>query len=149
MHIWVDADACPIAVKDILFRAAKRTETKLTLVANQPMRIPRDDLIDFILVPAGFDVADGEIVKHVEKNDLVITADIPLAAEVITKGATVLDPRGELLTEENVRSRLSVRNFMEQLRESGVQTGGPKKQSQKDVQEFANSLDRILNKAKR
>jgi len=149
MHIWVDADACPIAVKDILFRAAKRTETKLTLVANQPMRIPRDDLIDFILVPAGFDVADGEIVKRVEKNDLVITADIPLAAEVITKGATVLDPRGELLTEENVRSRLSVRNFMEQLRESGVQTGGPKKQSQKDVQEFANNLDRILNKRKR
>jgi len=144
MHIWVDADATPVAVKEILFRASKRTSTAITLVANQPMRYPKSDLIEFELVPSGLDVADWEIIQRVSDGDLVITADIPLAAEVIQKGATVLDPRGEVLTEENVRSRLSVRNFMEQLRESGVQTGGPKKQSQRDIQQFANALDRWL-----
>ena len=145
MHIWVDADACPVAVKEVLFRASKRTKTSMTLVANQAMRYPKSDLIEFALVPAGLDVADWEIIQRVKNGDLVITADIPLAAEVIKKGATVLDPRGELLTEENVRSRLSVRNFMEQLRESGVQTGGPKKLSQRDIQQFANALDRWLS----
>ena len=145
MHIWVDADACPVAVKEVLFRASKRTKTSMTLVANQAMRYPKSDLIEFELVPAGLDVADWEIIQRVKNGDLVITADIPLAAEVIKKGATVLDPRGELLTEENVRSRLSVRNFMEQLRESGVQTGGPKKLSQRDIQQFANALDRWLS----
>ena len=145
MHIWVDADACPVAVKEVLFRASKRTKTSMTLVANQAMRYPKSDLIEFELVPAGLDVADWEIIQRVKNGDLVITADIPLAAEVIKKGATVLDPRGELLTEENVRSRLSVRNFMEQLRESGVQTGGPKKLSQRDIQQFANALERWLS----
>lgn len=146
MHIWVDADATPVAIKEILFRASKRTNTPITLVANQPMRYPNSDLIKFELVPSGLDVADWEIIQRVNDGDLVITADIPLAAEIIEKGATVLDPRGEILTEKNVRSRLSVRNFMEKLRESGVQTGGPRKQSQRDIQQFANALDRWLTK---
>lgn len=144
MHIWVDADACPAAIKDILFRAARRTSLPLTLVANHGMRIPPSPRISFVLVAAGSDVADNEIVKRLTAGDLVITADIPLAAEVVAKGATALDPRGELYTEENVRARLNVRDFMESLRSSGVETGGPAALTPKDRQNFANQLDTIL-----
>ena len=144
MHIWVDADACPATIKDILFRAAERTGLPLTLVANHGMRIPPSPRISFVLVAAGSDVADNEIVKRLTAGDLVVTADIPLAAEVVTKGAVALDPRGELYTAENVRARLNVRDFMESLRNSGVETGGPAALSAKDRQVFANRLDTIL-----
>jgi len=144
MHIWVDADACPATIKEILFRAAQRTGLKMTLVANHSMRIPPQPGISFVLVAAGSDVADNEIVKRLAADDLVITADIPLAAEVVAKGATALDPRGELYTEENVRARLNVRDFMESLRNSGVETGGPAALTAKDRQVFANRLDTIL-----
>ncbi|MBW6508730.1 MAG: YaiI/YqxD family protein [Desulfuromonadales bacterium] len=144
MHIWVDADACPATIKDILFRAAQRTDLPLTLVANHGMRIPSSPGISFVLVAAGSDVADNEIVKRLTAGDLVITADIPLAAEVVAKGAVALDPRGELYTEENVRSRLNVRDFMESLRSSGVETGGPATLTAKDRQIFANRLDTLL-----
>jgi len=146
MHIWVDADACPATIKEILFRAALRTGLKLTLVANHGMRIPPQPGISFVLVGAGSDVADNEIVKRLAADDLVITADIPLAAEVVAKGATALDPRGELYTEENVRARLNVRDFMESLRSSGIETGGPAALTAKDRQNFANQLDTLLAK---
>ncbi len=149
MHIWVDADACPAAIKEILFRAAQRTGLKLTLVANHGMRIPPLPGVSFVLVAAGSDVADNEIVKRLAPDDLVITADIPLAAEVVAKGATALDPRGELYTEENVRARLNVRDFMESLRNSGVETGGPAALTAKDRQVFANRLDTLLQHRKR
>lgn len=146
MKIWVDADACPVVIKEILFRAAERTKTELTLVANHPMRTPPSRMIKFMQVPAGFDVADNEIVKRIETNDLVITGDIPLAAEVIEKGAQALNPRGELYTTENIKARLNMRDFMETMRASGVDTGGPPPLNQKDRQTFANHLDRLLLK---
>jgi uncharacterized protein len=144
MNIWVDADACPVVIKDILFRAAERTGIHLTLVANQPVQIPRSTLIQFVLVSAGFDVADNEIVKRLSAGDLVITSDIPLAAEAIAGGALALSPRGELYTADNIRARLSMRDFMETLRSSGVNTGGPPPLSQSDRMAFANQLDRLL-----
>lgn len=143
-QIWVDADACPKAIKDILFRAANRTGISLTLVANQPLRVPGSRHIRSIQVAAGFDVADDYIVQQVGADDLVITADIPLAAEVITQGGLALNPRGELYTEENIRQRLNMRDFMDTLRSSGVHTGGPASLSQADRQAFANQLDRLL-----
>lgn len=147
MKIWVDADACPAVIKEILYRAAKRTRTEMTLVANQPLRVPPSPLIRTLQVSTGFDVADNEIVRRSDVGDLVITADIPLAAEIIEKGASALNPRGELYTVENIRARLNMRDFMDTLRGSGIQTGGPKEFSQSDRQAFANALDRILAKA--
>jgi len=147
MKIWVDADACPVVIKEILYRAAKRTNTELTLVANQPLSVPPSPLINTIQVGSGLDVADDEIVRRSEAGDLVITADIPLAAEIIEKGAHALNPRGELYTTENIRARLNMRDFMDTLRGSGIQTGGPKEFSQSDRQAFANALDRLLAKA--
>ena len=144
MKIWVDADACPKPVKDILFRAANRVKIELTLVANQPMNTPPSRFINSIQVPAGFDVADNKIVQDLLAGDLVITADIPLAAEVIEKGGHALNPRGEMYTVDNIRERLSMRDFMDTLRSSGVQTGGPAALNQTDRQAFANQLDRFL-----
>lgn len=144
MKIWVDADACPAVIKEILFRAAKRTGVPMTLVANQPMRTPPSKLIDSIQVGAGFDVADNEIVRRLTEGDLVITADIPLAAEVIEKGGEALNPRGELYTPDNIRERLSMRDFMDTLRSSGVETGGPAALGPRDRQAFGNALDRWL-----
>lgn len=149
MHIWVDADACPVVIKEILYRAAQRTSTLTTLVANQFLSIPKSRFIRFIQVASGFDVADSEIVKRVQSGDLVITSDIPLAAEVIGKGALALSPRGELYTAENVRERLNMRDFMDTLRASGVETGGPPAISQTDRQQFANNLDQLLAKSGR
>jgi uncharacterized protein YaiI (UPF0178 family) len=144
MKIWCDADACPVVIKDILFKAANRTQTGLTLVANQPVQVPASKFIRFIRVQSGFDVADNEIVRRLASGDLVITSDIPLAAEAIEKGATALSPRGELYTLENIRSRLNMRDFMESMRASGVNTGGPPPLNQTDRQNFANHLDRFL-----
>jgi len=144
MKIWVDADACPVVIKEILFRAAQRTETMLTLVANQTIGVPSSDFIRTIQVPSGFDVADNEIVKQLDAGDLVITADIPLAAEVIEKGGHALNPRGELYSQDNIRARLNMRDFMDTLRASGIHTGGPPTISHSDRQAFANNLDRFL-----
>lgn len=144
MRIWVDADAAPRAVKEILYRAAVRTEIELVLVANQPLQVPSSRLIRTVQVGAGFDVADDYIVQQVEPGDLVITADIPLAAEVLEKGGAALNPRGERYTENNIRQRLNMRDFMDTLRGSGVHTGGPPAFSQQDRQAFANQLDRYL-----
>jgi hypothetical protein len=146
MNIWVDADACPVVIKDILFRAAERTGVQLTLVANQPVRIPPSRCIKFIQVASGFDVADDEIVKRLGAGDLVITADIPLAAEVVEKGAYALNPRGELYSADNIRARLNMRDFMDTLRASGIDTGGPPALSQGDRKSFANHLDKILTR---
>ena len=146
MKLWVDADACPVVIKEILFRAAERTCSLLTLVANQPIRVPSSQYIKTVQVPAGFDVADDEIVKRLEAGDLVITADIPLAAEVIEKGGHALNPRGELYTTENIKARLNMRDFMDTLRSSGTNTGGPPAISLSDRQAFANNLDRFLAK---
>lgn len=147
MKIWVDADACPGVIKEILFRAADRTNTQLTLVANQFLKVPPSPHIRFMQVSSGFDVADNEIVQRVESGDLVITADIPLASEVIEKGAMALNPRGELYTEATIRERLTMRDFMDTLRSSGIETGGPAAFSQSDRQAFANQLDKFLAKA--
>ena len=145
MKIWVDADACPAVVKEILFRAADRTGVELTLVANQPLSTPPSANIKSMQVPRGFDVADDEIVKRMSAGDLVITSDIPLAAEVIEKGGHALSPRGELHTAENIGARLNMRDFLDTMRSSGVDMGGgPAAFSQLDKQEFANHLDRIL-----
>lgn len=144
MHIWVDADACPKPVKDILFRAAAKREVMVTLVANQPLHTPPSKYISTVQVPAGFDVADDEIVKRIEQGDLVVTADIPLAAEVIEKQAIALNPRGELYTPENIRERLNMRDFMSELRDTGVQTGGNASYGNREKQAFANQLDRLL-----
>jgi hypothetical protein len=143
-QIWVDADACPKVIKEILFRAADRVSLPVILVANQPIQVPRSRHIRSIQVAAGFDVADNYIVQQLEPGDLVITADIPLAAEVIAKGGLALNPRGELYTEDNIRQRLNMRDFMDTLRSSGVDTGGPASFSQADRQAFANQLDRII-----
>jgi len=144
MHIWVDADACPTVIKDILFRAATRTEIPLTLVANQMLRVPPSPFIRSVQVPSGFDVADNEIVKRVVAGDLVITSDLPLAAEVIEKGGHVLSHRGEWYSAANIRPLLNMRDFMDNLRASGVQTGGPPPMSQTERQAFAGHLDRFL-----
>jgi len=144
MRIWVDADACPVAIKEILFRAAKRTGVQLTLVANQFMNVPKAPSIRMVQVPAGFDVADNEIVKRCSAGDLVITSDIPLAAEVIDKGGYALSPRGEMYSSDDIRARLTMRDFMDTLRASGIDTGGPPALSQGDRQLFANHLDTLL-----
>ena len=146
MKIWVDADACPIAIKEVLYRAANRAKVPLTLIANQMLRVPPSPWIRALQVPAGFDVADQRIVQEAETGDLVITSDIPLASQVIAKGARVLDSRGELMDKGNIEGRLTMRNFMENLRNSGVDTGGPSGLSKSDVQAFANQLDRMLAK---
>jgi uncharacterized protein len=146
MKIWVDADACPVVIKDILFRAAERTGIELTLVANQRIRIPRSRVVKFLLVKSGFDAADNEIVKRLHSGDLVITADIPLAAEAVEKEAYALNPRGEFYTADNIKSRLNVRDFMDALRESGVDTGGPPALSQSDRKTFADNLDKFLSR---
>lgn len=146
MNIWVDADACPVVIKDILFRAAERTGVRLTLVANQPVRIPASRHIEMLQVKPGFDVADNEIVKRLSAGDLVITGDIPLAAEVIEKGGHALNPRGELYSADTIRARLNMRDFMDTLRASGIATGGPPALSQSDRQSFANHLDTLLAK---
>jgi uncharacterized protein YaiI (UPF0178 family) len=143
-QIWVDADACPKVIKDILFRAAERVGVAVWLVANQPLQVPRSRYIRSIQVAAGFDVADNHIVQQAQAGDLVITADIPLAAEVIARGCLALNPRGELYTEDNIRQRLNMRDFMDTLRSSGVDTGGPASFSQANRQAFANQLDRLL-----
>jgi uncharacterized protein YaiI (UPF0178 family) len=146
MKIWVDADACPVVIKDILFRAAERTGVQLTLVANQPVRIPPSRYIKSLQVASGFDVADNEIVKRLGAGDLVITSDIPLAADVIEKEGYALSPRGELYTADNIRGRLNMRDFMDTLRASGVDTGGPPALNQSDRKSFANELDKILTR---
>jgi uncharacterized protein YaiI (UPF0178 family) len=148
VKIWVDADACPAVIKEILFRAAERTDIKMVLVANKAMKIPNSALISLIVVAAGPDVADQEIVKQMEPGDLVITADIPLADEVITKGGQALNPRGELYTPETIKAKLNMRDFMDSLRSSGIETGGPPAMSKSDRQFFANRLDTLLRKHK-
>lgn len=146
MHIWVDADACPKVIKEILFRAAMRTQTSLILVANQLMATPHSPFIKKVQVLSGFDVADNYIVKSLQPGDLVITADIPLADAVVEKGGKALNPRGELYSESNIKQRLSLRNYSEGLRSSGIITGGPLKLSKREIQAFANNLDTLLNK---
>lgn len=147
MKIWVDADACPAVIRDILFRAAQRTGIELTLVANQSVQVPRAPNIRTLQVGAGFDVADNEIVKRIGPGDLVITSDIPLAADVIAKGGTALSPRGELHSTDNIKARLNMRDFMDTMRASGVQTGGPPALNQADRKNFADNLDRILTRS--
>lgn len=144
MAIWVDADACPRVIRDILFRAAERSKTEVTLVANQSIDIPRSRFIKMVQVGSGFDVADNEIVRRVQTNDLVITADIPLAAEVIEKNALALSPRGELFTPNNIRERLNMRDFLDTMRSSVMVGGGPPPLNAQDRQAFANALDSYL-----
>jgi uncharacterized protein YaiI (UPF0178 family) len=146
MEIWVDADACPVVIKEILFRAAKRTGIQLTLVANQPVHIPKSPSIRMIQVPSGFDVADNEIVRRCSAGDLIVTSDIPLAAEVIDKGAYALSPRGELYSTDDIRARLNMRDFLDTLRASGIDTGGPPALNHSDRQLFASHLDTLLSK---
>jgi uncharacterized protein YaiI (UPF0178 family) len=148
MQIWVDADACPGEIKELLYRAAKRRKIKVTLVANQPMRIPSSPFIETLLVGPGMNIADRRIVELVSPADLVITADIPLAADVVAKGGQALNPRGELYTDANVGERVAVRNLVDGLRGGGLVTGGPAAFSPRDRQAFANGLDRWLAKAK-
>lgn len=148
MPVWVDADACPNVIKEVLYRAAVRTETLVTFVANQSLSIPPSPYLRSLRVAAGFDVADNEIVKRVEPGDLVITADIPLAAEVLDKGGEALNPRGERYSPETIRERLTMRDFMDTLRASGIQTGGPAALSPRDRQQFANALDNWLRQRK-
>lgn len=144
MQIWVDADACPAVIKEILYRAAQRKQVTLTLVANQPLRTPVSPYIRSLRVAGGFDVADNKIVELAQAGDLVITADIPLAADVIKKGGYALNPRGDLYTADNIQERLTLRNFLGELRNTGVQTGGPPPLNHSDRQAFANQLDRFL-----
>lgn len=146
MQIWVDADACPVVIKDILYRVAERLEIMVTLVANQGLRVPPSRFIRTVQVPSGADVADQEIVRLLNTGDLVITGDIPLAADVLKKGAYALNPRGEFYTSDNIAQMLTMRAFLEELRGGGVDTGGPAAFSQSDRQNFANSLDRHLQK---
>ena len=144
MQIWVDADACPAVVKDILYRAAERKQIKTTLVSNQFLRPPPSPWIRALQVPRGFDVADNHIVRELQKGDLVITADIPLAADVIAKGGHALNPRGEFYTPDSIQERLALRNYLDELRGSGVQTGGPPALDHADRKRFADQLDRFL-----
>jgi uncharacterized protein YaiI (UPF0178 family) len=146
MHIWVDADACPVVIKEILYRASDRWQVSLTLVANQMLRTPPSRLISAVQVPRGFDVADAHIAAHAQAGDLVITADIPLAAEVVEKGVHALNPRGELYTPENIRERLTVRDMMDELRSSGMDIGGPAVFNQADRKAFAAQLDKMLSR---
>ncbi|EKO3583158.1 YaiI/YqxD family protein [Vibrio metschnikovii] len=146
MKIWVDADACPKVIRETLIRAAERTGVECTFVANHQIPLPKRSNIIALQVPAGFDIADNEIVKRVEKGDLVITSDIPLADEVVTKGALALSSRGELFTTETIKARLNIRDFLDTMRSSGIQTGGPNALSQTERREFANHLDRWLTR---
>ena len=146
IEIWVDADACPKAIKEILFRVAERLQIEMTLVANQALKVPPSKVIKAVQVGAGFDVADNYIVLHMQAGDLVVTADIPLADEVIDKEGFALNPRGEFYTKENINQRLSMRNFMDELRGSGVDTGGPSAFSQRNRKQFSDQLDRFLTK---
>ncbi|MDX1634919.1 MAG: YaiI/YqxD family protein [Marinobacter sp.] len=146
MPIWVDADACPVVVREILFRAAQRWQVTTTFVANQAVRVPPSPYLKTRQVPQGFDVADDEIVAQLSQGDLVITQDIPLAAEAIEKGADVFNPRGQAFSRENIRQRLAMRNFMEELRSAGQVTGGPASFSQADRKAFADQLDRWLQR---
>jgi len=148
MNIWVDADACPVVIKEILFRAAERTQIMTTFIANHSFRIPPSQFIKRLQVEKGFDVADNVIAQRVVPGDLVITQDIPLADEVITKQAIALTPRGELLTASNIKSRLNMRDFFDTLRASGVETGGPSALSNADKKAFADELDKALAKAR-
>ena len=148
MHIWVDADACPLAVKEILYRAAERSQVPMTLVANKLLGTPRSPWIRAIQVARGFDVADNEIAKRLEAGDLVITGDIPLAADVIARGGHAINPRGELYSKENIEERLATRDFMAKLRETGVETGGPAPLDNTDRKRFADQLDRFLARRK-
>lgn len=148
MRIWVDADACPKVIKEILFRAAQRLRIELTLVANADLRVPGSSFIKTLRVEKGFDVADNRIVELVQPGDLVVTADIPLAAAVIDKGGHALNPRGELYTPDNIKERLAMRNLMEELRSSGQVSGGPAAINNSDRMAFANSLDRLLARRK-
>jgi uncharacterized protein YaiI (UPF0178 family) len=149
MKIWVDADACPVVVKEILFRAAARAEVPVTLVANQFLKVPKSPFISFLQVQQGFDVADNEIVQRCQPGDLVITADIPLASEVIDKDAIALNPRGELYSVENIKTRLNMRDFMDTMRASEIESGGPPPLTQRDRQQFANNLDKLITQATR
>ena len=148
MKIWVDADGCPAVIRDILFRAANRTHIQVTLVANQYIKTPPSRFIFQIQVPKGFDVADNEIVKRSEAGDLVVTSDIPLADQVISQGCLALSPRGDLFTKENIKAKLNIRDFMETLRSSGIQTNGPSALTASDKQAFGNRLDKMLAAAK-
>ena len=145
MKIWVDADACPVVIKEILFRAAERIRVPMTLVANQPVRVPPSRHISTLQVASGFDVADNEIVSRLSAGDLVITSDIPLAAEVIEKGGFALSPRGERYSADSIGGRLNMRDFLDTMRASGIHTGGPPALNQSDRQAFANELDKILH----
>ncbi len=147
MKIWVDADACPVAIKEILFRASARTGVRVTLIANQQIPVPRSPGIRMIQVSPGFDIADEEIVRRLDPGDLVVTSDIPLAADALAKGGLVLSPRGERLTKDNIGARLNMRDFLESMRASGVATGGPSALSQSDRKAFADELDRLLSRA--
>ena len=144
MKIWIDADACPNVIKEILFRAAERTGTRLTLVANHAIKVKPSRLINFLRVESGYDAADSEIVRRIEPGDLVVTADIPLAAEVIDHQGQALSPRGERYTRDNISARLTMRDLMESLRSSGIDTGGQAPLSQADRKAFADQLDRML-----
>jgi len=144
MQIWVDADACPGVIKDILYRVAERTQIQVTLVANQLMRVPGSKFIRALQVPSGADVADAEIVERLAAGDLVVTGDIPLAAQVLEKGGFALNPRGDFYTKDTIAQQLTMRAFMEELRSGGVDIGGPAAFSQADRQRFANALDRHL-----
>jgi len=149
MKIWVDADACPVAIKEILFRTAIRTQTTVMLVANQSLKVPPSPYIKSIQVLKGFDVADNEIIRQSQNGDLVITSDIPLADDVIKKGALALSPRGDLFSKDNIKARLNMRDFLDTMRASGVDTGGPSPLTDKDNKKFADSLDRILTQNKK
>ena len=149
MTIWVDADACPVVVKEIIFRAAIRTGTQATLVANNFIKVPTSENITFLQVPKGFDVADNEIVRRTQEGDLVITADIPLAAEVMEKGAVALNPRGERYSNDTIKQTLNLRDFMDTMRSSGEHTGGPPPLNHSNRQAFANELDKYLAQQRR
>lgn len=149
MKIWVDADACPVVIREILFRASARIGVEVTLIANQQVPIPRSPHIRMIQVASGFDIADEEIVKRMEPGDLVVTSDIPLAADAIDKGGFVLSPRGERFTKDNIGARLNMRDFLESMRASGVATGGPPALSQGDRKAFADQLDKLLSRERR
>lgn len=146
MKIWVDADAAPVVIKEIIFRAAKRTGITTTLIANQRIAIPASEHIHFVQVSSGFDEADNEIVRRIDAGDLIITSDIPLANDAIEKGALALSPRGEMYTTDNIKARLNMRDFMETMRASGVQSGGPPPLNHKDRMKFANKLDQLIAK---
>lgn len=146
MQIWIDGDACPVEIKELLYRAAVRVKMKLTLVANQTIRIPRSEFISLLTVPSGLNVADKQIVELLSPGDLVVTADIPLAAHVVQKGGIAIDPRGDVFTEANIGERITMRNLMDELRGSDLVMGGPAPYGPKDKQAFANQLDRILAK---